>query len=233
MKDTGPRLLVALDYKDSAQCLSLVEQLNPADCRLKIGKELFTACGPSIVESVQKLGFDVFLDLKFHDIPNTVAGAVSSAAALGVWMVNVHALGGQRMMEAAREALQQSRQAPLLIAVTVLTSMDDADLRGLGIEDSAEQLVARLAQLAKTSGMDGVVSSAMEVAGMKQALGSAFLSITPGIRPASAEKDDQRRVVTPEQAMANGSDYIVVGRPITQAENPAQACAAIASSIRI
>ncbi|WP_075185487.1 orotidine-5'-phosphate decarboxylase [Teredinibacter haidensis] len=232
MSDTGPRLLVALDYQNTEQCLNLVQQLNPADCRLKIGKELFTAVGPSIVESVQKLGFDVFLDLKFHDIPNTVAGAVSSAAGLGVWMTNVHALGGERMMVAAREALAAFQQKPLLIAVTVLTSMDASDLAGIGIQEQPEQVVTRLASLAKQSGMDGIVCSAVEAAQMKSIQGAEFLTITPGIRPASAAQGDQRRVVTPEQAMQNGSDYIVVGRPITQAENPAEACAAIAASIQ-
>ncbi|SMF36772.1 orotidine-5'-phosphate decarboxylase [Alteromonadaceae bacterium Bs31] len=231
MLNSGPKLLVALDYSTADQCLALVKQLNPSLCRLKIGKELFTAAGPGVVESVQKLGFDVFLDLKFHDIPNTVAGAVKSAANLGVWMLNVHACGGARMMEAAVAALQAYQHKPLLIAVTVLTSMDESDLLGVGIKEAPETVVQRLARLAKDSGMDGVVSSAKEVNAMKSALGPAFLSITPGIRPATAAVGDQKRVVTPEQAIANGSDYIVVGRPITQAENPAQACAAIAASI--
>jgi len=232
MIDLGPRLLVALDYDNAEQCLKTVQQLNPKDCRLKIGKELFTAAGPSIVNAVQALGFEVFLDLKFHDIPNTVAGAINSAANLGVWMVNVHALGGERMMVAARNALASFQQRPQLIAVTVLTSMDASDLAGIGIQETPEQVVTRLARLAQQSGMDGVVCSAMETAQMKQALGNAFLTVTPGIRPVSAAQGDQRRVVTPEQAIQNGSDYIVVGRPITQAADPAAACAAIASSIR-
>lgn len=232
MPTTEPRLLVALDYKTVADCLALVKQLNPADCRLKMGKELFTAAGPAIVESVQKMGFDVFLDLKFHDIPNTVAGAVRSAANLGVWMMNVHAFGGERMMVAAKEALAPFRHKPLLIAVTVLTSMDATDLAGIGIHESPAHVVARLAMLAKTAGMDGVVCSAHEAAQLKQQCGSEFVTVTPGIRPATAAQGDQRRVVTPEQAIANGSDFIVVGRPITQAENPAAAAAAIAASIR-
>jgi len=232
MTDTGPRLLVALDYNNADQCLNLVQQLKPTDCRLKIGKELFTAVGPSIVDTVQALGFEVFLDLKFHDIPNTVAGAIKSAAERGVWMVNVHASGGRRMMDAAKQALSAYSQPPLLIAVTVLTSMDASDLAGIGIVESPEAMVQKLAKLAQQAGMDGVVCSAMETQAMKAALGSAFLTVTPGIRPANAEAGDQRRVVTPEQAIANGSDYIVVGRPITQAADPAQACAAIAASIR-
>lgn len=232
MSTTEPRLLVALDYKTTDDCLALVKQLNPVDCRLKIGKELFTAAGPAIIESVQKMGFDVFLDLKFHDIPNTVAGAVRSAANLGVWMINVHALGGERMMTAAKEALVSFSNKPLLIAVTVLTSMDATDLAGIGFNESPAQVVARLAALAKTAGMDGVVCSAHEAKQLKQQCGSEFVTVTPGIRLAAETQGDQRRVVTPEQAIANGSDFIVVGRPITQAENPAAAAAAIAASIR-
>lgn len=231
MPDPGPKLLVALDYNNAADCLALANQLKPSHCRLKIGKELFTAAGPAIVESVQRLGFEVFLDLKFHDIPNTVAGAVKSAANLGVWMLNVHASGGARMMEAAVEAAQDFQQQPLLIAVTVLTSMDESDLAGIGIHQSPHQVVQGLAKLAKNSGMHGVVCSAKEIKAMKSQLGPEFLGVTPGIRPASAEVGDQKRVVTPEQAIADGSDYIVVGRPITQAANPAQACEAIAASI--
>lgn len=231
MSVTGPKLLVAMDFNNRDDCLALAKQLNPEHCRLKVGKELFTAAGPAVVEAVQKLGFDVFLDLKFHDIPNTVAGAVKAAANLGVWMVNVHASGGQRMMAAARESLVLFSHKPLLIAVTVLTSMDATDLAGIGITESPQQAVARLAALAKASGMDGVVCSALEVGSMKATLGEEFLAVTPGIRPADTDAGDQRRVVTPEQAIASGSDFIVVGRPITQAESPAQACAAIAASI--
>jgi len=229
---SDPRLLVAMDFKTAKDCLMLAEQLSPTDCRLKIGKELFTAEGPKVVEAVQKLGFDVFLDLKFHDIPNTVAGAVRSAAKMGVWMLNVHASGGERMMVAAREALDDFDRKPLLIAVTVLTSMDATDLAGLGIQESPADRVKRLALLARQAGLDGVVSSAHEASLIKQQCGNTFLTITPGIRPATSEQGDQRRVVTPEQAMRNGSDYIVVGRPITQAENPAEAASAIAAAIR-
>lgn len=232
MPVTGPRLLVAMDFNNKEDCLNLAKQLNPEDCRLKIGKELFTAAGPAVVDAVQSLGFEVFLDLKFHDIPNTVAGAVKSAANLGVWMVNVHASGGRRMMEAAAEALVLFSHKPLLIAVTVLTSMDQSDLAELGIQEPPEAVVQRFAALAKAAGMQGVVCSAVEAAQMKTLHDSEFVTVTPGIRPANAEVGDQRRVVTPEQAIANGSDFIVVGRPITQAEDPAAACAAIAASIR-
>ncbi|WP_019603180.1 orotidine-5'-phosphate decarboxylase [Teredinibacter turnerae] len=232
MSVTGPQLLVAMDFNDINDCLALARQLDPQSCRLKIGKELFTTAGPAVVDSVQKLGFDVFLDLKFHDIPNTVAGAVKAAANMGVWMVNVHASGGQRMMEAARESLVLFSHKPLLIAVTVLTSMDQSDLNGIGITESPEAMVTRLASLAKVSGMDGVVCSALEAGAMKAQQGTDFLTVTPGIRPASTEAGDQRRVVTPEQAIANGSDFIVVGRPITQAEDPAAACAQIVNSIQ-
>jgi len=227
----GPPLLVALDFADEKSCLNLVHQLNPQHCRLKIGKELFTSAGPAVVRAVQDLGFEVFLDLKFHDIPNTVAGAVKAAADLGVWMVNVHASGGKRMLEAAANALEVRQNRPLLIAVTVLTSMDEDDLKQIGIIEAPLQQVTRLASLAKDAGMDGVVSSAKEVTALKLCLGSHFLAVTPGIRPNSASLGDQRRVVTPEQAIAAGSDYIVIGRPITQADDPAAACAAIVSSI--
>lgn len=233
MPASGPRLLVALDFDNSRDCLQLVQQLNPSDCRLKIGKELFTAVGPTVVEEVQKLGFDVFLDLKFHDIPNTAAGAVKAAANLGVWMVNVHASGGSRMIAAAREAIQSCSHQPLLIAVTVLTSMDSSDLQELGVSLSPEQQVSRLAELARNAGVDGVVCSALEAAKLKQQLGADFITVTPGIRPANTDAGDQRRVVTPEQAVTHGSDYIVVGRPITQATNPAEVCARIAASIKL
>ncbi|WP_096084729.1 orotidine-5'-phosphate decarboxylase [Agaribacterium haliotis] len=221
------KILVALDYENKNQCLELVKQLDPKLCRLKIGKEMFTWFGPSIVESVQKLGFDVFLDLKFHDIPNTVAKACAAAASLGVWMVNVHASGGKRMMEAAAEALVHSEHKPHLIAVTVLTSMAASELLDLGLEADAEGQVLRLANLAKQSGVDGVVSSAQEVAAIKTLCGSDFLCVTPGIRPAFADKGDQSRVMTPAEALEKGSDYLVIGRPITQAQDPIAALTAI------
>lgn len=184
---------------------------------------MFTLFGPRIVEVLQEKGFDVFLDLKFHDIPNTVAKALKSAASLGVWMVNVHATGGQRMLEAAAESIQHTATPPHLIAVTVLTSMDQSELPGIGIQDSAEAQVLRLANLSKQSGIGGVVCSAQEVAAIKQQCGGDFLCVTPGIRPSFAVKGDQRRVMTPAEAIAVGSDYLVIGRPITQAESPLKA----------
>ncbi|MEH6583432.1 MAG: orotidine-5'-phosphate decarboxylase [Halioglobus sp.] len=216
-------VLVALDYPDEASVLELVSRLSPELCRLKVGKELFTRCGPALVETLQDRGFDIFLDLKYHDIPNTVAGAVRAAAELGVWMVNVHAGGGRRMMEAAAETLQSYSQRPKLIAVTVLTSMSDADLVELGYSDTVEQRVARLAALAQDSGMDGVVCSAQEASTLRRERGESFCLVTPGIRLAGDASGDQRRVVTPADAMANGSHYLVIGRSITAADNPLEA----------
>ena len=218
----SPRILVALDFDGAKSCLNLVDKLDPSLCRLKIGKEMFTAQGPGIVEAVQNKGFDVFLDLKFHDIPNTVAKAVTSAAGLGVWMVNVHASGGKRMLEAAAESVANVQQAPLLIAVTVLTSTDESELPDIGVNGGLATQVERLATLSHQSGLDGVVCSAHEVAAIKGYCSPNFLCVTPGIRPASAALGDQRRVMTPEQAIAQGSDYLVIGRPITQSENPVQ-----------
>jgi len=215
------RIIVALDYPDRVAALQMAQQLDPALCRVKVGKELFTRCGPSIVEALQKLGFDVFLDLKFHDIPNTTARAVQAAAELGVWMVNVHASGGRRMMEASREALDKVNEAStLLIAVTVLTSMERGDLAEVGLDIDPLEQVVRLARLTHSSGLDGVVCSAQEVAAIRAAVTGDFALVTPGIRPASAEQGDQRRIMTPAQAIIAGSDYLVVGRPITQAEAP-------------
>jgi orotidine-5'-phosphate decarboxylase len=218
-----PKVIIALDYADKQQALDFIGQLDPSTCRLKIGKEMFTHFGPEFVKTVVNKNFDVFLDLKFHDIPNTVAKAVKAAADLGVWMVNVHATGGRRMMEAAKAILEPyGDQAPLLIAVTVLTSMDQSDLHELGIELSPAEQVKRLALLTKSSGLDGVVCSSHEAAELKELLGSDFKLITPGIRPAGSEAGDQRRIKTPKEALDCGSDYLVIGRPITQAENPAQ-----------
>lgn len=224
-------VVVALDYANQADALAMARQLNPEHCRVKVGKELFTSSGPAIVEALHKLNFDVFLDLKFHDIPNTCAKAVAAAADLGVWMVNVHASGGRRMMEAAREALANKSQAPLLIGVTVLTSMEQADLADLGLDITPQQQVERLARLAQNSGLDGVVCSAQEVALIRESCGQDFLTVTPGIRPAGADLADQRRVMTPEQAKAAGVSYMVIGRPITQAQNPAQACEQILTTL--
>ena len=216
-------IVVALDFDNRAQTLELVERLDPARCRLKIGKELFTSEGPQLVEAVQKKGFDVFLDLKFHDIPNTCAKAVAAAANMGVWMVNVHASGGERMMVAAREALDKFQQKPLLIGVTVLTSMEQSDLAGIGLDVEPQTQVKRLAQLTKASGLDGVVCSAQEAVMLKELCGQEFKLVTPGIRPSFAVQGDQRRVMTPSDAMKAGVDYMVIGRPITQANDPIEA----------
>ena len=216
-------ILVALDFDQSSAALQLVDRLDPARCRLKVGKELFTSEGPQFVETLQNKGFDVFLDLKFHDIPNTCAKAVKAAANLGVWMVNVHASGGQRMMEAAREALEPFKQRPHLIGVTVLTSMEQSDLAGLGLDIEPVEQVKRLALLTKNSGLDGVVCSAQEASMLKELCGPDFQLVTPGIRPSFAAQGDQRRVMTPAQAKAAGVDYMVIGRPITQHADPIEA----------
>ena len=215
-------IIVALDYPKAEQALALADCLSPDLCRVKVGKELFTASGPALIEQLHQMGFEVFLDLKFHDIPNTVAGAVRAAAELGVWMVNVHAGGGRRMMEAAAEALQAFTAPPQLIAVTVLTSLSDADLKELGYKETAGERVMQLAALAANSGMDGVVCSARESSALRQARGPGFQLVTPGIRLAGESSGDQRRVVTPAAAIADGSNYLVMGRSITSAEDPVQ-----------
>lgn len=215
-----PRIIVALDYAEAPQALQLVERLNPALCRLKVGKELFTAEGPRFVEKLINKNFGVFLDLKFHDIPNTTAKACEAAARLGVWMLNVHASGGRAMMLAAREAIEKSPDRPLLIAVTVLTSMDEPALHEVGVADALQQQVLRLATLSRSCGLDGVVCSAQEAPVLRRELGPDFHLVTPGIRPANASKDDQSRVVTPSDALRQGSSYLVIGRPITQAPDP-------------
>ena len=218
---TDPKVVVALDFNKQADALSFVDRIQPTDCRLKVGKEMFTHFGPEFVKTLSNKGFDVFLDLKFHDIPNTVAKAVSAAADLGVWMVNVHASGGQKMMEQAKHALQAyGNDAPLLIAVTVLTSMSREDLQGIGIDMEPQEQVMRLVRLTQQSGLDGVVCSAMEAEMLKQSLGQDFKLVTPGIRPAGSAADDQKRIMTPKQAIDVGVDYLVVGRPITKAEDP-------------
>lgn|SRR5690554_27728 len=216
-------IVVALDFPSEAQALALAERLNPQQCRLKVGKELFTRCGPKVVEGLHALGFEVFLDLKFHDIPNTTAMAVKAAAELGVWMVNVHCSGGLKMMQACREVLEQHNgNTPLLIGVTVLTSMEQSDLAGIGLDIAPQQQVLRLAGLAEQAGLDGLVCSAQEAALLKKQWPAGQL-VTPGIRPAGSAQDDQKRILTPTQAMRAGSDYLVIGRPITQAADPAQA----------
>lgn len=226
-----PRVIVALDYPGAEQARALVAQLDPAACRLKVGKELFVAAGPQLVRELVGRGFGVFLDLKFHDIPNTVAAACRAAAELGVWMLNVHACGGQKMMNAAKEAIEKSPHQPLLIAVTVLTSMDESDLRETGVMDRPAIQVGRLARLAKQCGLDGVVCSAQEAQGLRAAMGEAFVLVTPGIRPAGASAGDQSRIMTPAEAIRSGSDYLVVGRPVTQAVDPLLALEAINQEI--
>lgn len=225
-------VIVALDFDNVDSALTLVDQIDPKDCRLKIGKEMFTRFGPEIVKQLHARQFDVFLDLKFHDIPNTVAKAVAAAADLGVWMVNVHASGGERMMHAAKQALVPfGTQAPKLIAVTVLTSMDDTDLQGLGIMSSASTYAEKLASLTLNCGLDGVVCSAQEAKHFKQTFGKDFQLVTPGIRPEGSEQGDQRRIMTPLQALNAGVDYMVIGRPITQALNPAETLSTILESL--
>jgi orotidine-5'-phosphate decarboxylase len=214
------KIIVALDYPDAQQAMQLVERLVPDLCRLKVGKELFTRAGPPLVETLAARGFDVFLDLKFHDIPNTVASACQAAAELGVWMLNVHALGGERMLQAAKEGVSRTGHAPLLIAVTILTSMDETDLASVGLSGSPQDNVLRLASLAQQSGLDGVVCSSRETAVLREQLDAGFRLITPGIRPAGSQADDQRRVMTPVDAIKNGSDYLVIGRPVTRADDP-------------
>ncbi|MFP1751746.1 orotidine-5'-phosphate decarboxylase [Lonsdalea quercina] len=225
-------IIVALDYASQRDAYEFVDRIDPQRCRLKVGKEMFTLFGPQLVNDLQQRGFEVFLDLKFHDIPNTTARAVAAAAELGVWMVNVHASGGARMMQAAKEALMPyGADAPLLIAVTVLTSMDEDDLCGLGITLSPAEQAERLAVLTQQCGLDGVVCSAHESERLKQRCGAAFQLVTPGIRPAGSAAGDQRRIMTPEQAKLAGVDYMVIGRPITQSADPAQTLNAILATL--
>ncbi len=216
------KIIIALDYKDEASTMALVDQLEPSLCRLKVGKELFVHCGPSLVEKLIHKGFDVFLDLKFHDIPNTVAAACQAATDMGVWMVNVHASGGRNMMMAAREAIEQSAHKPLLIGVTILTSLSRSDIAEIGLDIQPAEQVLRLAKLAKESGLDGVVCSPLEVQTLKQEFSKDFILVTPGVRPVGSDTGDQQRIMTPAQALSAGSDYLVIGRPITAADNPVQ-----------
>lgn len=226
-------VIVALDFDDATAALDLAMRLDATQCRLKVGKELFTLAGPDLVRALVDRGYDVFLDLKFHDIPNTVAAAVTAAARLGVWMVNVHASGGRGMLLAAREALDSATVRPLLTAVTVLTSMSESDLRETGCADGMEERVLRLAALSQDCGLDGVVCSAREAAQLRACFGEAFLRVTPGIRPAEDAVGDQHRVATPAQAMAQGSSYLVIGRPITRDVDPAAKLVAINRSLGI
>ena len=231
MTDINTPLIVALDFADTARALALAERLDASQCRLKVGKELFTRAGPSIVRALVTRGFSVFLDLKFHDIPNTVAGACRAAADLGCWMLNVHASGGAAMLTAARAALGDGSQRPLLVAVTVLTSLDAPALHGVGVAGSVADQVARLAALSADAGLDGVVCSPLELEMLRAQRGAAFTLVTPGVRPAASGTDDQVRVATPAAAMAAGASYLVVGRPITQARDPAAALRIINAEI--
>jgi orotidine-5'-phosphate decarboxylase len=219
---SDPKIIVALDYPIAPPALALADKLEPALCRLKVGKELFTVTGPALLEKLMHRGFEIFLDLKFHDIPNTTAQACKAAAGLGVWMVNVHALGGRKMLEAAREAIANSAHRPKLIAVTMLTSMAQQDLAEIGINAKLADMVLRLATLASDCALDGVVCSALEAELLRKHCGNEFCLVTPGIRPAHANLDDQSRVMNPKAAMQAGSSYLVIGRPITQAADPLQ-----------
>ena len=228
-----PKIIIALDFAAATPALALAERLDPAGCRLKVGKELFTAAGPAVLEKLMRRGFEIFLDLKFHDIPNTTAHACKAAAELGVWMVNVHALGGRKMLHAAADAVANTGKPPKLVAVTLLTSMAQEDLADIGIQDSPAQMVLRLATLARDCGLDGVVCSAQEAGLLRTNLGKAFCLVTPGIRPAQASLDDQSRVMTPQAALLAGSSYLVIGRPITQAADPLQALRDINTEIGV
>jgi orotidine-5'-phosphate decarboxylase len=227
------KVVVALDFDNESSALAFVDSISVNSCRLKVGKEMFTYFGPDFVKKLVGKGFDVFLDLKFHDIPNTVAKAVTAAAELGVWMVNVHATGGEKMMRAAHEALvPYGDKAPLLIAVTVLTSMEQSELPLIGVNTPLDVHVVKLATLAKASGLDGVVCSAQEATQLKAKLGLDFKLVTPGIRPAGSALGDQKRIMTPLNAVEAGSDYLVIGRPITQSDNPKEVLAAINSELQ-
>jgi len=228
---TDSHIIVALDYSDEKSAMELVNKLEPGSCRLKVGKEMFTRLGPQFVESLSAKGFDVFLDLKFHDIPNTVAGACAAACDLGVWMVNVHASGGRRMMEAAKEAIDKSSHQPLLIGVTILTSLDADDIHEIGYQGSPAENVQSLASLSHQAGLDGVVCSPKEVVSLRKAFTDDFILVTPGIRPAGSAADDQRRTMTPAEAVESGSSYLVMGRPITQADSPMSVLHATESEI--
>src|SRR5688572_859403 len=233
---TDPRIIVALDFAEAKPALDLVRRLDPAQCRVKVGKELFTAAGPAVVEDLVGRGFGLFLDLKFHDIPNTVAAACRAAAALGVWMLNVHASGGRAMLDAARAAIPPGDTAPKLIAVTLLTSMSESDLTDIGMSGTSGEVVTRLTRLTKACGLDGVVCSAVEAQSLRTMCGEDFALVTPGIRPPDASADDQSRIMTPGGAIRNGSSYLVIGRPITRAADPLEVLsrinADIASAIR-
>ncbi len=231
MNSVESPVIVALDFAGASPALQLADRLDPKACRVKVGKELFTAAGPALVEALHERGFEVFLDLKFHDIPNTAAAAVRAAAELGVWMVNVHAIGGRRMLEAAAEVVDRASHRPRLIGVTMLTSLDETDFAELGYQRDLGEQVEHLAGLCADCGLDGVVCSAKEAARLRATRGTEFLLVTPGIRPAGSAADDQRRIVTPADALAQGSSYLVIGRPITGADDPAEALRSINAQI--
>lgn len=238
MNIPGPRVIVALDFANPMHALALADRLDPRTCAVKVGKEMFVVAGPEPVRWMIDRGFRVFLDLKFHDIPNTVAQACAAATRLGVWMLNVHAAGGSAMLAAARASVDATaaeigKQKPLLVAVAVLTSLGDQDLAELGVAETAPRQALRLARVTAAAGLDGVVCSAVEASALRSALGPHFTLVTPGIRPAGSAKDDQARIITPEAAVANGADYLVIGRPITQATDPVAALAAINVSLGV
>ncbi|MGM8884959.1 orotidine-5'-phosphate decarboxylase [Psychrobacter sp. 1U2] len=226
-------IIVALDNTSLDAALALADKLDPALCRLKVGKELFTRSGPAIVQALQKRGFEVFLDLKFHDIPNTTAQAVMAAADLGVWMVNVHASCGLDAMSLAKQRLLDGNYETLLIAVTVLTSMNQQNLAQIGINNELEAQVGKMAQLTQSAGLDGVVCSAQEAKRLKILCGNDFKLITPGIRLPEDNSDDQQRICTPKQALDDGADYLVIGRSITNSPDPTAKLQTILRSIDI
>jgi orotidine-5'-phosphate decarboxylase len=232
IQQTDPKIIIALDYSDEKSAIAMVKQLSPELCRIKIGKELFVSCGPQLVEKISKMGFEIFLDLKFHDIPNTVAGACNAAANLGVWMVNVHASGGLKMMQAAREAIENNSHKPLLIAVTILTSLDNQALSEIGYKNNTQQQVLQLAKLTQHAGLDGIVCSPLEAHQIKSETNKDFILVTPGVRPKGSDVNDQSRIMTPKQALEAGSNYLVIGRPITASENPLKALEEISLEIK-
>lgn len=225
-------IVVAIDKADMKSALMLADTLDPSLCRVKVGKELFTRCGPEIIKQLHNRGFEVFLDLKFHDIPNTTAQAVLAAADMGVWMVNVHATAGEQAMTLSKQRLLDGGYDTLLIAVTVLTSMDETALHQTGVNGTLDEQVTRLASLTKNSGLDGVVCSAQEAEVLKAMLGSDFKLVTPGIRMLDDSSDDQQRICTPRQAVEQGSDYLVIGRSITTADNPSEKMQLILDSLK-
>ena len=215
------RIIIPLDMEYTS-AVSIADKLDPNICRLKVGNQLFTSSGPKIVKTLHDKGFEIFLDLKFHDIPNTVYESVKSAANLGVWMINVHASGGSKMLDASKKALEGFDKPPLLIGVTILTSISEEILTEIGFNNLDKQ-VMRLTKLAQRSGLDGVVCAASDASKVKQTCGESFLTVTPGIRPKDADLNDQSRTSTPKEAIANGSDFLVIGRPITGSEDPTNA----------